>query len=141
MNANYKAQKARIIRELREIAATLPPIQGRRIYNKLDRLTLTEKKAIRAGVDIWGEGETPDQIAARYNARKAIFTAMTEGRRITIRDSREFRVSQMHTQICVIRQRIEEKGLPWVMCSQWVDLSPGKRCKEYWLVPKEGAAV
>lgn len=77
-------------------------------------------------------GQTSRQIADRYNAKRAIFSAMADGRRISLYDSAEFKVSEMHTQVCVIRQDIARKGLPWVMRSRWV--APfGKRVKEYWL--------
>lgn len=76
--------------------------------------------------------QTHKQIVDRYNARKAIFQAMTEGRRISLYDSMEFKVAEMHTQICRIRQDIAARKLPWVMRNRWI--SPqGKRVKEYWL--------
>ena len=56
--------------------------------------------------------QTHKQIVDRYNARKAIFQAMTEGRRINLYDSVEFKVAEMHTQICCIRQNIERRNLP-----------------------------
>lgn len=76
--------------------------------------------------------QTHKQIVDRYNAKKAIFQAMTEGRRISLYDSLEFQVSEMHTQMCCIRQDINKKNLPWVMRDRWI--SPqGKKVKEYWL--------
>lgn len=75
------------------------------------------------------------QIADRYNAKKAIFQAMTKGRRISILDSSEFMVAEMHTTICKIRKDIEDKNLPWEMRDQWVE-PYGKRFKEYWLEAK-----
>ena len=74
------------------------------------------------------------QIADRYIAKKAIFEAMTKGRKVSFLDSREFEVSEFHTQICGIRQDIEDKNLPWVLKDKWITFGKhGKRCKEYWL--------
>jgi hypothetical protein len=40
----------------------------------------------------------------------------------------------MHTQICVIRQEILRKGLPYVLKGKWTTFGKeGKRCKEYWI--------
>ena len=81
--------------------------------------------------------QTQKQIIDRYNAKKAIFDAMMNGRRITMFDSQEFAVSQMHTMICFIRKDIERKKLPWVMKDEWVDFAcTTKKCKRYWLEPK-----
>lgn len=78
--------------------------------------------------------QTSGQIADRYTARQAIFSAMRNGRHITFLDSTEFQVSQMHTQICVIRQEILRKGLPYVLKGKWTTFGKeGKRCKEYWI--------
>lgn len=76
--------------------------------------------------------QTRRQIVDRYNAKKAIFEAMTRGRRISLMDSMEFRVSEMHTTICNIRQEIERKNLPWELKDRWV-CPYGKKFKEYWL--------
>lgn len=81
------------------------------------------------------ENQTNEQIAQRYIAKKAILSALIAGRKISLLDSLEFKVSEMHTQICSIRQDIERKNLPFVMNSKWIEKN-GKRLKEYWL---EGA--
>ena len=61
---------------------------------------------------------TSQQIADRYNAKKAIFEAMTQGRKVSFLDSREFEVSEMHTIICKIRKDIDSKSLPWELKDQ-----------------------
>lgn len=77
---------------------------------------------------------TSQQIVDRYNAKKAIFEAMTQGRKVSFLDSREFEVSEMHTIICKIRKDIDSKSLPWELKDQWISFGRhGKRCKEYWL--------
>ena len=77
-------------------------------------------------------GQTSGQIADRYIAKKAIFEAMKNGREISMLDSTEFEVSQMHTQICNIRQDIRDKHLPFVLKDRWIEFGRhGKRCKAY----------
>ena len=77
-------------------------------------------------------GQTSGQIADRYIAKKAIFAAMEQGREISLLDSVEFEVSQMHTQISGIRKDIREKGLPYRMKDRWIEFGKhGKRCKAY----------
>lgn len=81
--------------------------------------------------------QTQKQIIDRYNAKKAIFDAMMNGRKISMFDSEEFAVSQMHTMICFIRKEIKQKNLPWVMRDEWVDFAQHtKKCKRYWLEAK-----
>jgi hypothetical protein len=78
--------------------------------------------------------QTQKQIADRYIAKKAIFDAMMNGRKISLLDSVEFEVSQMHTTICNIRQDIEDKNLPYVLKDEWMEFGKhGKKCKRYWL--------
>ena len=78
--------------------------------------------------------QTQRQIADRYIAKKAIFEAMMNGRKISFLDSAEFEVSEMHTQMHCIRQDIEDKKLPWVLKDEWMEFGKhGKRCKRYWL--------
>lgn len=78
--------------------------------------------------------QTHKQIVDRYNAKKAIFEAMTQGRHISLEDSQEFAVSQMHTTICYIRKDIEEKSLPYEMKDRWIESGKyRKKIKEYWL--------
>ena len=77
-------------------------------------------------------GQTSGQIADRYIAKKAIMAAMISGREISFLDSEEFGVSQMHTQICNIRQDIRDKHLPFVLKDRWIEFGRhGKRCKAY----------
>ena len=77
---------------------------------------------------------TSRQIADRYNAKKAVFEAMCQGRKVSCLDSREFEVSEFHTTICKIRQDIDSKSLPWDLKDRWITFGKhGKRCKEYWL--------
>lgn len=81
--------------------------------------------------------QTQNQIADRYNAKRAIFNALKDGRHISFLDSKEFEVSEMHTQITFIRKEIRDKNLPYVLKDEWMTFGPyNKRCKRYWLESK-----
>lgn len=83
---------------------------------------------------------TSRQIADRYIAKKAVFDAMCNGRRISFLDSREFEVSEMHTTIHFIRREIEDKKLPFELKDRWITFGKhNKRCKEYWLERRNGS--
>lgn len=132
------------IEEVRRIAAaSLPEGVARRISNHLNKAVVVSRryertgKALAAPVAEDDPNFTSQQIADRYIAKKAIFDALTKGRRISFLDSREFNVSEMHTQMHCIRQDIEDKNLPYTLHSRWIGCGlAGKRCKEYWLEDK-----
>ena len=63
---------------------------------------------------------------------------MIAGRHISLVNSEEFALSQMHTAICKIRKRILHNSLPYVMRDRWITIGKSEvRCKEYWLEEKE----
>lgn len=133
-NATNKAMA-----DIRAIAMNLPKGERNRIQNRLDDISRELRKAERRA--LWGRSatapqESHDQIAARYVANEAIFQAMRDGRHITLKDSREFGVSEMHTQICTIRKKLAKGTHPYIMQSAWVE-DNGVRFKEYWLEEKE----
>ena len=67
-----------------------------------------------------------------------VLNAMIAGRHISLVDSEEFELSQMHTAICKIRKRILHNSLPYVMRDRWIYIGDSKLpCKEYWLEEKE----
>ena len=135
-NHNFNKRTDDLLRELRQIAADLPMVTRHRIINRCDKLATTLRRADRHGISVrplMEEGQTDDQIAARYVARQAILEAMKKGRRVSFLDASDFRCSEMHTQICCIRQQIERQGLPYVLQSEWAALPNGGRYKEYWL--------
>ena len=133
---------------IRRLAVLLPPGKCRAILNRCDRIAILSRKG-QAVIDApvgclfprethAGDIQTNEDIAARYIAKKAIFEAMTRGRKISLEDSREFKVSEMHTQIHCIRRDIERQDLPWVLCDEEVRPDPKRRgYKRYWLIPKE----
>lgn len=84
-------------------------------------------------------GQTSQQIADRYIAKQAIFNALKSGREISMLDSQEFEVSQMHTQITNIRAEIRDKNLPYILKDRWITFGQhGKRCKAYTLEQVNG---
>lgn len=152
MRAQLKIEK-RIQEELdgiRKIAELLPPGKRNAVLNKCSAISGYARKA-QAMVDApvgclfprethAGDINTNEDIAARYNAKKAIFEAMTRGRKVSLENEAEFRTREMHTQICVIRKEIEAKNLPWILCDEEVRPDPARRgYKRYWLIPKEDA--
>lgn len=67
-----------------------------------------------------------------------VLNAMIAGRHISLVDSEEFELSQMHTAICKIRKMILHNSLPYVMRDRWITIGENKeQCKEYWLEEKE----
>lgn len=134
---------------LRKLAAFLPSGKANALLNKCDRITLLSRKA-QALVDAPVGSLFPqpmaqrryeptnEDIKARYCARKAIFQALMAGRVISLEDSAEFRVSQMHTQMAGIRREIQDKGLPYVLCAREKRPDPSRRgFNEYYLIPKD----
>ena len=121
----------RLTREIQALAKNLPPGKGHQIANRCSKLNVIIKKIKDKNTD---DNFTSQQIADRYNAKKAVFEAMCQGRKVSFLDSREFEVSEFHTTICKIRQDIDSKSLPWDLKDRWITFGKhGKRCKEYWL--------
>ena len=139
MKAQFDNRFDRTLALMRAEVNRLPDGQRNRMLNYIDKLKGTVRRAsAHPAFEVTLDEQTHDQIADRYIAKKAIFDAMTKGRRITLKDSREFKCSEMHTQIHCIRRDIADNNLPWVLCARWVDVNlAGKRCKEYWLEPIE----
>lgn len=132
------------IDDLRSYAKLLPAGRARALNNKCDALTLLAKKAAAQAMypqrNLF-DARTQEDMAAQHNAKMAVFQAMMGGRRISLENAREFKVSQMHTVICKIRREIEDKNLPWVLCDEWIrkGKGSGRTYKHYWLIPKEVA--
>lgn len=131
MKAKHTDNILRIAREIQEIAKGLAPGKRHQIQNRCSRISVLTRKTKDMNTE---DNFTSRQIADRYNAKKAVFEAMTQGRKVSFLDSREFEVSEMHTIICKIRKDIDSKSLPWELKDQWISFGRhGKRCKEYWL--------
>lgn len=126
------------LRALREKALSIPKISRLRVYNYFSKLLVETQKVIDRKSEPQDNQAVHDQIAARHDANKRIFEALKAGRHISLENSAEFRVSEMHTQIHCIRARIEKDNLPYILCDRWVNIGALKRrVKEYWLEPKE----
>ena len=131
MRAKYTETMLRLTREIQTLAKDLPPGKGHQIANRCSKLNVIIKKIKDMNTD---DNFTSQQIADRYNAKKAVFEAMCQGRKVSCLDSREFEVSEFHTTICKIRQDIDSKSLPWDLKDRWITFGKHvKRCKEYWL--------
>lgn len=146
---NYDARILQNVKEIRDLVDDLPIWKKHRIINRLQKISSLSRRPYMRGdsrqlsLDL-PEGpeaneQTQLQIGDRYIAKKAIYEAMLGGRKVSLEDSRHFRVSEMHTQIHCIREDIKKKDLPVVLHSRWRETGLlGKRIKEYWLEPKEG---
>lgn len=125
-------------------AASLPRGEARRLNNYADKMAVAVRRYERRKATNSITASTPEdqstsrQIADRYIAKQAIFNALTQGRHISLLNSKEFKVSEMHTQMHCIRRDIEEKDLPYELHDKWIAVGlAGKRCKEYWITKKE----
>ena len=67
----------------------------------------------------------------KYIARAAIYEAMTNGRKLSQMDCREFEVEDMRTPISHMKDRFHSNG--YRVESQWIKTPKGRRIKEYWL--------
>lgn len=159
MRPKYTETMLRMTREIQDLAKDLPPGKGHQIMNRCSKINMTIRKIKNMNTE---DNFTSQQIADRYNAKKAVFEAMTQGRKISFLDSKEFEVSEMHTTICPFRKDIDSKSLPWdlkefevseihtTICQirkdidsksfpwdlkdKWITFgNRNKRCKEYWL--------
>lgn len=132
MKPKYNETIWRVLAEIKDLSRELPQGKRNQISNRCDKISSTIKK-----MKVMNTSETKQtqkQIADRYIAKKAIFDAMMNGRRISFLDSAEFEVSEMHTQMHCIRQDIEDKNLPVVLKDEWMEFGKhGKKCKRYWL--------
>jgi hypothetical protein len=69
--------------------------------------------------------------AQKYIAKKAIFEAMTNGRKLSQMDCREFEVEDMRTPISHMKDDFIEEGFD--LNTRWIKTPKGRRIKEYWL--------
>lgn len=134
MRAKHTENMLRLTEEIKNIAMDLPPGKRHQIINRCNKINMAIKKTGNMENQFQ---QTQKQIVDRYNAKKAIYEAMTQGRHISLEDSLEFAVSQMHTTICSIRKDLQKKSLPYVMKDRWIDSGKyRKKIKEYWLEAK-----
>lgn len=68
---------------------------------------------------------------SKYIAKRAIFNALTGGRRLSQMDCREFEVEDMRTPISHMKNDIDNAGFN--LHTQWIKTPKGRRIKQYWL--------
>lgn len=132
-----KEQIYKLLTEVKDLSRGLPIGQRNRIINKCNKVVSFIRKQPQNDKDM-SEEYTQQQIADRYIANQAIMNALISGRKITLLDSAEFGVSEMHTQMHCIRAKIEKHSLPYKLQSRWVEIGKfRKKCKEYWIESNE----
>lgn len=119
------------LNEIKVLANLLPEGKGNMVKNRCDKISVALKKDIKRNVSL--AYQTDEQIENRDISLRMIYEAMKNGRHLTMMDAREFRCSQMHTQLCHLRTWMDRHNLPWTMKSKWITYAENKRCKEYWL--------
>lgn len=67
----------------------------------------------------------------KYIAKRAIYEALTGGRKLSQMDCREFEVEDMRTPISHMKDDFTTGG--YELNSQWIHTPKGRRIKEYWL--------
>lgn len=67
----------------------------------------------------------------KYIAKRAIYEALTGGRKLSQMDCREFEVEDMRTPVSHMREDFISAG--YTLKSQWILTPKGRRIKEYWL--------
>lgn len=67
----------------------------------------------------------------KYIAKRAIFQAMVQGRRLSQMDCREFEVEDMRTPISHMKADFQINGFQ--VESEWIQTPKGRRIKQYWL--------
>jgi len=136
-NMNTEKRLRSLLQEVRLIAGTIDTKHGRQIVNYCDKIGVAFRRR-RVAEPAFSEGESASQVEKRYVARKAILSALLSGRRISLLDSAEFQVSQMHTQMHLIATKDLLELPNYVLRSEWVPCGiAGARCKEYWLEKTE----
>ena len=110
---------------IRKLAALLPPGKANALINKCNKISGYARKAqgmadapvgvlfprpVHADYD----ARTQEDMAAQAKCKEAVFQAMKAGRKISIDNSREFKVGEMHNVVCCIRKDIDRKDLPWI---------------------------
>lgn len=117
------------INSLRAYAKTLPAGKKFQVLNRCDRIAIIMKQG-----NISSKNESK-AIADRYNAAKAIASALLAKRVLSYKDEPEFYTSQFHTSIIKAREIIEKKYPEFKFMSKWTS-DGGHPYKLYWLEEK-----
>ena len=133
----YDEKVVKLCKEIATLVDPLPLGQKNMVLNRLGQIRILNSKINKKMNTTPIPEQSSEQIAARYNAQKAILEAMLGGRTISFLDSQEFKICEMHTAICYIRKHIEAKQLPYELKGEWFEFAPGKRAKMYHIEKKE----
>lgn len=117
MMEKYERMLRQELQAIRLAVRTAPSGTRNRVSNRCSKLTLIFKKMMNE--------------QQKYIARRAIYEALTNGRKLSQMDCREFEVEDMRTPVSHMKERFTEAG--YVLNSQWIKTPKGRRIKEYWL--------
>ena len=117
MMEKYERMLRQELQGIRLAVRTAPSGTRNRVSNRCSKLTLIFKKMMNE--------------QQKYIARRAIYEALTNGRKLSQMDCREFEVEDMRTPVSHMKQQFADNG--FVLNSQWIKTPKGRRIKEYWL--------
>lgn len=70
-------------------------------------------------------------MKSNYNARLAIYQALTNGRHLSQMDCAEFEIEDMRTRVSHMQDDFTSAG--FTLRKKWIQTPKGRRVKEYWL--------
>lgn len=130
---------------IRRAVEGLPAGKRNLILNNCDKLAVYARKAgrqletahIREPHRALYDARTNEDLANIADQKKRIWAALLAGRVLSLENAQEFGTSQMHTHFFYIRRDIEDRGLPYILCDEWVYPGEGRsKFKRYWLQHK-----
>lgn len=66
----------------------------------------------------------------KFETKKAIFQALTNGRHLSQLDCKEFHAEDMRTQVSHMKDDLLTAG--YMVEKKWISTSTGRHIKEYW---------
>ena len=68
--------------------------------------------------------------------RKQIWDALKDGKHLDIESAQNLcGTRDLRSNICVLRKRIDDNNLPYIIKDKYKVINESTRCKEYWLEP------
>lgn len=68
--------------------------------------------------------------------RKKIWDALKDGKHLDIESAQNLcGTRDLRSNICVLRKRIDDNNLPYIIKDKYKVINESTRCKEYWLKP------
>ena len=122
MKADYGKKIDKLLREINEIATTLPSGKRLQIFNRTNKVAVTFKKAVKnqTSIQVMDSKKAP-------NAKKLILQALLEGQRITTLDANIIG----HT--VAGDRRIREIRKDYPLEDRWATDEVGRRFKVYYM--------